>query len=126
MAKDMRRMGEDFWKEKLSEEQYRVLRQAGTEPAFTGKYNFHKEKGMYVCGACGAELFSSDVKYDSDCGWPSFYDITEKDNIKLLEDTSAGMIRTEVRCKNCGSHLGHLFDDGPNPPGSATVLIQSH
>ncbi len=104
------------WKEKLTPEQYRVLRLRGTEIPFTGKLLYNKEKGDYRCGACGAKLFSSGTKYDSDCGWPSFYDAI-KGTVELKEDRSFGMVRTEVKCRKCGSHLGHVFDDGPAPTG---------
>ncbi len=105
------------WKAQLSPEQYRVLREKGTEPAFTGKYNINKEKGMYVCAGCGSPLFSSDTKFDSGCGWPSFYEALDKDKIKEVRDTSFGMVRIEILCANCGGHLGHVFDDGPKPTG---------
>lgn len=108
---------DEFWKEKLSPEQYRVLREAGTEAPFSGRFYKHFEDGMYYCAACGAELFSSDTKFDSDCGWPSFDRTISKENVELLEDTGLGMHRTEVRCKNCGSHLGHVFGDGPTETG---------
>lgn len=106
---------EEEWRKKLTEEEYRVLRQAETERAFTGKYWNSKEKGMYTCKACGLELFSSDTKFDSGSGWPSFTDPTTTKNIELKEDLNFGMNRIEVRCRNCGSHLGHVFDDGPFP-----------
>lgn len=105
------------WKEKLTEEEYKILRQGGTEPAFSGELVHNKKEGVYKCKACGQELFSSETKYDSKSGWPSFYDAFDKENIKLRDDTSHGMLRTEVVCANCGSHLGHLFDDGPKPTG---------
>lgn len=108
---------EDQWRKELSPEAYGVLRKAGTEPPFTGEYVHNKESGMYLCGACGAELFSSQTKYDSGTGWPSFYEPMEGDNIELREDRGHGMVRTEVVCARCGSHLGHLFDDGPQPTG---------
>lgn len=104
----------DDWKKKLSPEQYRVLREKGTEAPFTGKLLSNKEKGTYVCAACGIELFSSKAKFDSGTGWPSF---TEAENVELKEDNSHGMKRVEVVCKNCGGHLGHVFDDGPFPSG---------
>lgn len=105
------------WKKKLTSEQYAVLRDKATEAPFSGKLLYHKEKGTYTCAACGAELFSSDTKFDSGCGWPSFYDIKDKKNIEFKADSSHGMKRIEVRCRNCGGHLGHLFDDGPQPTG---------
>lgn len=108
---------EKDWKLELSPEQYRVLRQCGTEPPFSGKYVHHKEDGTYVCAGCGAELFSSDKKFESGSGWPSFWDKISEDSVELKRDTSHGMIRTEVVCANCGGHLGHVFRDGPNPTG---------
>lgn len=108
---------EQEWKKKLTSEQYSVLREKGTEPAFTGKLLHNKEKGTYVCAGCGAELFSSGTKFDSGTGWPSFYEPKNKENIELRKDFSHGMMRTEVLCKKCKSHLGHIFDDGPAPTG---------
>jgi peptide-methionine (R)-S-oxide reductase len=108
---------DEEWKKHLDPQQYRVLRKKGTEPAFTGKYLHNKEKGIYVCAACGAELFSSDTKYDSGSGWPSFWTALAKNNIVEVSDRTLGMERTEILCKNCGSHLGHVFDDGPQPTG---------
>jgi peptide-methionine (R)-S-oxide reductase len=108
---------EEEWRRELSPEQYEVLRRAGTEPPFTGKYVHSKEDGMYSCGACGADLFASDTKFDSGTGWPSFYEPANRENVELREDRSHGMVRTEVVCANCGSHLGHVFDDGPQPTG---------
>ncbi len=105
------------WAEELSPEQYKVLRQCGTEPPFSGKYVNFKEDGFYYCAACGAKLFSSDTKYDSGSGWPSFYAAADTSNIEEVLDKSHGMIRTEIKCKKCGGHLGHLFNDGPNPTG---------
>jgi peptide-methionine (R)-S-oxide reductase len=105
------------WKAALSPEQYRVLREKGTERAFTGKYNIHKEKGMYVCAGCGSPLFSSDTKFDSGCGWPSFFEALDKEKIKEVRDISFGMIRIEILCAKCDGHLGHVFDDGPKPTG---------
>lgn len=102
-------------KEKLTPEQYAVLREKGTERAFTGEYYGKKDPGMYTCMACGEELFSSDAKYDSGSGWPSFYEALDKDKVEFVEDNKLMMSRTEVVCKNCGSHLGHVFDDGPQP-----------
>lgn len=110
---------------KLSPEQYRVMKEKGTEAPFSGTYwNFH-EKGMYRCAACGVELFSSDTKFDSATGWPSFTEPANLKNIELKEDTSYGMNRTEVMCKNCGSHLGHVFDDGPAEKGGKRYCINS-
>lgn len=108
---------EEQWREELSPEQYEVLRQAGTEPPFSGKYVYNKDSGMYRCGACGADLFSSDTKFESGTGWPSFYEPAIEENIETRDDTSHGMVRTEVLCRRCGSHLGHVFPDGPNPTG---------
>lgn len=105
------------WKAELSPEEYRVLREKGTERAFTGEYWDHKADGSYVCAACGAELFSSETKFDSRCGWPSFYDSIDKSKVEEIEDRTHGMLRTEVVCKACGGHLGHIFPDGPNPTG---------
>ena len=108
---------EQEWKKKLAAEQYHVLREKGTEPAFAGKYVHNEESGIYACAACGAELFSSSTKFDSGTGWPSFSEPKNKENIELKKDFSHGMIRMEVLCKKCGSHLGHVFDDGPTPTG---------
>jgi peptide-methionine (R)-S-oxide reductase len=108
---------EEQWKQDLTPEQYKVLREHGTEPAFTGIYNDEKADGMYKCAACGLELFDSDTKFDSGTGWPSFWEPSEDSNVELVEDSSMGMSRTEVNCARCGSHLGHVFDDGPNPTG---------
>ncbi len=101
------------WKKELTPEQYRVMRERGTEAPFTGKYAHNKETGMYKCAACGHDLFSSDTKFDSGTGWPSFTSPAAKANIKEQVDTSHGMTRTEVLCANCGAHLGHVFADGP-------------
>lgn len=105
------------WKAKLTPEQYYVLRDKGTDRAFTGKYYLHHEKGVYSCAGCGQELFTSDMKFDSDCGWPSFDKEMAGGRIKQIEDRSFGMLRTEIVCAKCGSHLGHLFDDGPTLTG---------
>ena len=108
---------EDDWKHTLTPEQYRVLREKGTEAPFSGKYNKHYEKGTYSCSGCGSELFLSDTKYDSGCGWPSFFDEKGEGRIIQEQDVSLGMIRTEIMCANCGGHLGHIFNDGPAPTG---------
>jgi peptide-methionine (R)-S-oxide reductase len=108
---------EEEWRRELGPERYRVLREKGTERPFTGAYTYNKDEGMYRCGACGAELFSSEVKFDSGTGWPSFTEPVASENVELKPDNSLFMTRTEVVCKNCGSHLGHVFDDGPRPTG---------
>ncbi len=108
---------EKEWQTCLTPEQYRVLRQKGTEMPFTGKLLYNKEKGMYVCAACGNELFSSNTKFESGTGWPSFYDVASEGKVELKEDTNLFMKRTEVLCAKCGSHLGHVFHDGPKPTG---------
>jgi peptide-methionine (R)-S-oxide reductase len=113
MNNNLKNKTEDEWKKKLTPEQYYVMREKGTEPANSGAFNHNKESGMYVCGACGQELFPSDTKFDSGTGWPSFTDPVNSKNVELKTDTGKGMVRTEVICKNCGSHLGHVFDDGP-------------
>ncbi|MDQ2051270.1 peptide-methionine (R)-S-oxide reductase MsrB [Natronolimnohabitans sp. A-GB9] len=104
------------WRERLSDEEYRILREAGTESPFSGEYVDHKDDGTYACAGCGAELFDSETKFESGCGWPSFYD-TDDDRIETRLDTSHGMRRTEVLCAECGGHLGHVFEDGPEPTG---------
>lgn len=114
----MNNKNDKYWKKKLSLKQYKILREKGTEPAFTGELLNNQEDGLYHCGACGVPLFSSDTKYDSKSGWPSFWNAVDKSAITLSEDNSLGMTRTEVMCANCGSHLGHLFDDGPAPTGA--------
>jgi peptide-methionine (R)-S-oxide reductase len=108
---------EDEWKRILTPEQFRITRKKGTEPAFTGAYHDNHSKGIYKCVCCGQELFSSDTKFESGTGWPSFTDPAVAENVELHRDTSHFMIRTEVTCATCGSHLGHVFDDGPQPTG---------
>ena len=105
------------WREQLTPEQYHVMREHGTERAFSGRYWDTHEDGTYHCAACGAELFSSDTKFDSGTGWPSFWEAKNTENVELREDRSFLMVRTEVLCRRCGSHLGHVFDDGPRPTG---------
>jgi peptide-methionine (R)-S-oxide reductase len=105
------------WRTQLSADQYQVLRRKGTEPPFTGKYVHSKADGTYCCAACGAELFSSNTKFESGTGWPSFYEPANTENVELRSDNSLFMRRTEVLCRRCGSHLGHVFDDGPKPTG---------
>lgn len=105
------------WREELSPDQYAVLRNQATEPPFTGKYVHAKDDGTYHCAGCGAELFSSDTKFESGTGWPSFYEPAVAESVEARQDNSHGMMRTEVVCARCGGHLGHLFDDGPNPTG---------
>ncbi|MEX0679203.1 MAG: peptide-methionine (R)-S-oxide reductase MsrB [Pirellulales bacterium] len=108
---------DDQWRAQLTPEQYEVTRNKATEPAFAGAYCNHQEPGKYKCVCCGAELFDSDTKYDSGCGWPSFFAAGHSENLHTELDRSYGTIRTEVMCNNCGAHLGHLFDDGPRPTG---------
>ncbi len=105
------------WRQVLTDEQYHITRMKGTEPPFTGKYNNFKGKGLFRCVSCGAELFSSQAKYDSGSGWPSFYQPVDEASVRLERDTSHGMQRTEVLCERCDAHLGHVFNDGPQPTG---------
>jgi len=105
------------WKEALTPEQYRVLREKGTERPFSGEYYRTKEPGRYLCAGCGNELFSSDTKFESGTGWPSFWEPAAPESVETEDESSYGMTRTEVRCKRCGGHLGHVFDDGPRPTG---------
>jgi peptide-methionine (R)-S-oxide reductase len=116
---------DEQWREELTPAEYAVLRQAATEPAFTGEYTDTKTKGVYSCRACGAELFRSDTKFESHCGWPSFYSPLAGDRVEYIEDTTLGMKRVEVRCANCGSHLGHVFDDGYGTPTGQRYCINS-
>jgi len=112
-----RNTGQDNWKETLSEEEYRVARQGGTERPYTGELLNNKQTGNYLCKCCKAKLFDSDAKFDSGCGWPSFFDQSEEANVLYREDNSLGMQRTEIVCKQCDAHLGHVFNDGPAPTG---------
>jgi peptide-methionine (R)-S-oxide reductase len=113
------------WKKELTPEQYKVLREKGTEWAFSGKYWDHKEDGTYACAGCGTPLFASDTKFDSRCGWPSFYDALDPERVEFIRDNSMGMVRTEVVCKACGGHLGHIFDDAPHTPTGQRYCINS-
>lgn len=114
---DMRKRSDDYWKKVLTDEQYHVCRMGATEVPFSGKYYENHETGMYHCVACGQPLFSSETKFESGSGWPSFYQAVDAGNIELCKDTSHNMTRTEVVCSSCGAHLGHVFDDGPKPTG---------
>ncbi|MDH5371601.1 MAG: peptide-methionine (R)-S-oxide reductase MsrB [Acidimicrobiia bacterium] len=111
------KLTDEQWRQRLTPEQYAVTRQAATEPPFTGEYWNNKEPGVYRCVACGTELFRSDSKFDSGSGWPSFYAAVDDGRVVTKEDRTHGMVRTEIICATCDSHLGHLFDDGPNPTG---------
>jgi len=116
VAKNIKR-SEKEWKEILTAEEFNILRKRGTERPFSGKFLFNKEKGVYICAGCGNELFYSDTKFDSGTGWPSFWDLISKSNVKLKPDYSMGMKRIEILCSSCNGHLGHVFDDGPKPTG---------
>ncbi|WP_406724841.1 peptide-methionine (R)-S-oxide reductase MsrB [Streptomyces sp. GD-15H] len=117
---------DEQWRAELSASEYAVLRQAATEPAFTGEYTDTKTEGVYSCRACGAELFTSKTKFESHCGWPSFYDPRDSEAVELVEDRSHGMVRTEVRCSRCGSHLGHVFEgEGYATPTDQRYCINS-
>jgi peptide-methionine (R)-S-oxide reductase len=116
MARDVEKTDEE-WRRELAPDQYQVLRGQGTEPPFSGKYVHNHDDGTYTCAGCGAVLFRSDTKFDSGSGWPSFTRPEDEENVELHEDRSYGMVRTEVVCKRCGGHLGHVFDDGPGPTG---------
>ena len=117
---------DDQWRERLTPQEYHVLREGGTEPAFTGEYTDNKAAGTYSCRACGAQLFTSDTKFDSQCGWPSFYEPLGKDSVIYIEDTSLGRTRTEVRCAACDGHLGHVFEgEGYGTPTDQRYCINS-
>ncbi|TWJ09269.1 peptide-methionine (R)-S-oxide reductase MsrB [Altererythrobacter ishigakiensis] len=118
-------LSEEEWRAKLTPEQYYILREAGTERAFTGKYDKHYDAGEYMCAGCGTRLFDSDAKYNSGCGWPAFTKPAEDDTIEERRDISHGMIRTEVLCAKCGGHLGHVFPDGPREEGGMRYCINS-
>lgn len=111
------KLSEQEWKKRLSRDRFEVLRKGGTEMPFTGDLLHNKEKGVYTCAGCGLELFSSNSKFDSGSGWPSFNDIVEQGHVKTRKDLTHGMVRTEIVCARCGGHLGHVFEDGPKPTG---------
>ncbi len=118
-------MADDKWKNKLTSEQYRIMREKGTEAPFSGKLLHNDKTGDYTCAACGQVVFKSDTKFDSGSGWPSFYDVANTEAVKLAEDASHGMRRVEVTCANCGSHLGHVFNDAPQQPTGMRFCINS-
>ena len=121
----MKQPTDDELKQKLTHEQYKILRQKGTEAPFTGELLYNKADGMYTCGFCGKPLFASGTKFDSGSGWPSFYDVATKGAVKLTEDNAHGMHRVEASCANCGSHLGHVFNDAPDQPTGMRFCINS-
>lgn len=125
MQNDLKDMPDEFWKKKLSPEQYRALREAVTEPPFSGKYVDNHESGMYHCAGCTTPLFSSETKFESDSGWPSFYQSVDEGKVELHQDNSHGMLRTEVICATCGGHLGHLFEDASDTPTGNRFCINS-
>jgi peptide-methionine (R)-S-oxide reductase len=116
---------EEKWKQKLTPEQYSVLREGATETPFTGKLLHNKDDGDYICAACGSVLFDSGTKFDSGSGWPSFYDVKNSEAVKLIDDSTLGMHRVEVRCATCDSHLGHVFEDAPDQPTGKRFCINS-
>lgn len=120
-----RQFTDEELRKKLTPDEYRILREKGTEAPYTGKLLHNKDKGLYVCPVCGSELFSSDTKFDSGSGWPSFYDVASTGAVKLVDDSSHGMQRTEVVCATCGSHLGHLFNDAKDQPTGQRFCINS-
>jgi peptide-methionine (R)-S-oxide reductase len=120
-----KKYSKDDLRKKLTPEQYHIMVEKGTEAPFTGEYLNHKENGMYTCAVCGSELFNSETKFESGSGWPSFYDIAKSDAVKLEEDNSLGIPRTEVTCAVCGSHLGHVFHDAPDQPTGKRFCINS-
>lgn len=122
---DLKKKTNEHWKKRLTKEQYHVLREKGTEPAFSGKLYDNHQEGMYTCVACGQQLFSSKTKFDSGTGWPSFDNPINRENVQLQDDGSFGMHRTEVICNNCGSHLGHVFNDGPRQTTGLRYCINS-
>lgn len=122
---DFSQRSDEYWRDTLTPTEFAVLRQAATEPAWTGSLLNEKREGIYRCRACSAELFRSSTKFDSHCGWPSFYDPSRSDAVTLITDTSHGMVRTEVRCKQCDSHLGHVFDDSPQTPTGQRYCMNS-
>ncbi len=125
MSEDLKSKPEEYWKEKLTPEQYRVTRQKGTDAPWTGVYVDNHDDGVYRCVACGQDLFMSETKFESGSGWPSFYDVAANGKVELHADNTLGMARTEVSCSNCGAHLGHLFPDGPADKGGQRYCINS-